>query len=518
MNLVRALLACVHLLKVSACEKLVACWDKCVICISGLTTGLTQPVRNLFISVKALCELYWKVAFTIYSVLWRLWNFVHTWYTASCCMFSRLPRLLPGIPYAGLSLLCCICSQMQEAALHLLWLWTPGQIQTICTALAHSWCSTGTQCSDPAPPSRASFTFGSFSISRTIRRALNCCWNVLRSAPCACLALLCQICGQLKEAALHLLRSWTPGWALTTTTTLAQFWYSTGKEDPAAAPPRRASFAFISFAISQIIRRAPSCCWTLLQGAPRVCLALLCQVCGQLKEAALQIMLSWTPGWIQTTCAIIAHLWHSTGKKDPAAAPPSKASCAFGSFTISKIVLSCCTALLLDSSCACLALLCRICSQLQKAALHLLWSWTPSWIQTVCAILAFLRHNTGKQSPADAPPETASFGFGKYVVIIARRAKPCPSGLPPSSSSTVVEPEAALDVRPAPAPAPAQHMHCAFLTIYVETQQPVLHPPQCSALRKRCRWCTLLALIFQAEHALVTLVVRCSSTSNKCVT
>ena len=66
MNLVRALLACVHLLKVSACEKLVACWDKRVICISGLTTGLTQPVRNLFISVKALCELYWKVAFTIY--------------------------------------------------------------------------------------------------------------------------------------------------------------------------------------------------------------------------------------------------------------------------------------------------------------------------------------------------------------------------------------------------------------------------------------------------------------------
>ncbi|KAL0047547.1 hypothetical protein WJX82_006268 [Trebouxia sp. C0006] len=84
--------------------------------------------------------------------------------------------------------------------------------------------------------------------------------------------------------------------------------------------------------------------------------------------------------------------------------------------------------------------------QLQKAALHLLWSWTPSWIQTVCAILAFLRHNTGKQSPADPPPETASFGFGKYIVIIARRSKPCPSGLPPSSSSTVVEPEAALDV------------------------------------------------------------------------
>ncbi len=338
MNLVRALLACVHLLQCSAYEKLAAWWDSCLICVSVLTTGLTQPVRNLVISVKALCVLYWKVAFTIYSVAWRFWNFIHTWCTASCCMLSRLPRLLPGIPYAALSLLCCICSQMQEAALHLLWMWTPGEIHTICTALAHSWCSTGTKGSDPVPPSRASFAFGSFSISRTIRRALNCCWNsLLRSPLRACLALLCQICGQLKEAALHLLQSWTPGWILITSTSLAQFWYSTIKEDSAGAPPRRACFAFGSFVTSRIIRTALKCCWTLLQGASPACLALLCHVCSQLQEAALQMLWSCTPGWIHTTCAIIVFLWHNTGKRDPAAAPPGTASFPFGDFIVTVV-------------------------------------------------------------------------------------------------------------------------------------------------------------------------------------
>ncbi len=281
---------------------------------------------------------------------------MHSWYTASCCMLSRWPRLLPGIPYAALSVLCCICSQMREAALHFLWIWTPGEVQTICTALAHSWCSTGTKGSDPAPPrsARAAFAFGSFFISQTIRKALNCRCNLLQGVPCACLALLSHIYSQMKKAALQLLWSFLPGWIQTTCTCLAHFWYSTGKEDPAAAPPRRASFAFGSFVISKIIR----------------------------------------------------------------------------------IALSRCTALLLDGSCACLALLCHICSQLQKAALHLLWSWAPGWIQTTFTILTFLWHNTGKKGSAAAPPETASFGFGDYIVVIVRRVRTCPTEVPPPPSGT----------------------------------------------------------------------------------
>ena len=358
MNLVRALLACVHLLQLSAYEKLAACWDSCVICVSGLTTGLTQPVRNLFISVKALCELYWKVAFTIYAVLWRLWKFIHTWYTASCYMLSRCSRLLRAIPYACLSLLCCICSQMQEAALHLLWLWIPSGIQTICTALAHSCRSTGTKGSDPAPPSRASFAYGSFVTSKIIRVAVS---------------------------------------------------HSTA----------------------------------LLLDGSYACLAVLCQIYSQMQEAVLQLLWSRTPGWIQTICSALAHSAYSTCTKGSDPAPPRTASFAFGSFFISNIIriaVSPCTALLLDGSCACLALLCHICSQLQKAALHLLWSWAPGWIQTAFTIFAFLWQNTGKKGSAAAPPETASFGFGDYIVVIVRRARTCPTEVAPPSSSTVVSP------------------------------------------------------------------------------
>ena len=172
---------------------------------------------------------------------------------------------------------------------------------------------------------------------------------------------------------------------------------------------------------------------------PRNCLALLSHIRSQLQKAVLQLLWSWTPGWIQTTCTSLAHFWYSTGKEDPAAAPPRRASFAFGSFLISKIIriaVSRCTALLLDGSCACLALLCHIRSQLQKAALHLLWSWAPGWIQTSFTILSFLWQNTGKKGPAAAPPETASFGFGDFIVVIVRRVRTCPSGVPPRSSGT----------------------------------------------------------------------------------
>ncbi len=74
-----------------------------------------------------------------------------------------------------------------------------------------------------------------------------------------------------------------------------------------------------------------------------------------------------------------------------------------------------------------------------------------------CTVLAFLWHGTGKEGPADAPPGTASFGFGEFVVtILVRRAKTCPSGVSPSPSGTVVAPEVALDMHPAP----VRDMHC----------------------------------------------------------
>ena len=359
MDLVRALLACMHLLQFCAYEKLAECCDSCARCVSGLTTGLTQPVRNLFISVKALAVLYWKVAFTIISVPCRVWDLLYTWCTASCYMLSRCSRLSRDIPYACLSLLCCICSQMQEAALHLLWLWIPSGIQTICTALAHSCRSTGTKGSHPAPPSRASFEYGSFVTSKIIRIAMS---------------------------------------------------HSTA----------------------------------LLLDGSYACLALLCQIYSQMQEAVLQLLWSGTPGWIQIICsALVAHSEYSTGTKGSGPAPPRTVSFAFGSFCISKIIrvaVSRCTALLLDGSCACLALLCHIRSQLQKAALHLLWSWTPGWIQTTCTIFAFLWQNTGKEGPAAAPPETACFGFGVYIVVIVRRVRTCPAGLPPSPSEGALDP------------------------------------------------------------------------------
>jgi len=258
MNLVRALLACVHLLQFCAYEKLAECCDSCVRCVSGLTTGLTQPVRNLFISVKALAVLYWKVAFTIFSVPWRVWDLLHTWCTASCYVLSRCSRLLRDIPYACLSLLCCICSQMQEAALHLLWLWTPSGIQAICTALAHSCRSTGTKGSHPAPPSRASVAYGSFVTSKIIRIAVSHSTALLLDGSYACLALLCHICSQLQKAALHLLWSWAPGWIQTTFTILTFLWHNTGKKGSAAAPPETASFGFGDY-IVVIVRRVRTC-------------------------------------------------------------------------------------------------------------------------------------------------------------------------------------------------------------------------------------------------------------------
>ncbi|DBA83841.1 TPA: hypothetical protein ACH3X1_006356 [Trebouxia sp. C0004] len=78
-----------------------------------------------------------------------------------------------------------------------------------------------------------------------------------------------------------------------------------------------------------------------------------------------------------------------------------------------------------------------------------------SWLATY-TILAFLWHNTGKEGPAAAPPGTASFGFGEFVVTVVRRAKTYPSGVSPSPRGTVVAPEGALDVHPAP----ARDMHC----------------------------------------------------------
>ena len=262
MNFVRALLACVYLLQLWAYEKLVNCCNSCLRRVSGLTsmlyagfvTGL-EPVRNLFIVVKAPWVLCWKFAFATCSVPWRLWDLLHICFTASCCILSRWSSLFRDIPYACLSLLCCICSQMREAVLQLLWFWTPGGIQTICTALCHYWWSTGTKGSDPAPPRRASFAFASFVISIIIQRALSRCLTLLRSIPCACLALLRHICSQLKEAALQMLWSWTPGWIQTTYTILAFLWHNTGKERPAAAPPATASFGFGDFIVT-IVRRA----------------------------------------------------------------------------------------------------------------------------------------------------------------------------------------------------------------------------------------------------------------------
>ena len=184
-------------------------------------------------------------------------------------------------------------------------------------------------------------------------------------------------------------------------------------------------------------------CSRLLRAIPYACLSLLCCICSQMQEAALHLLWMWIPSGIQTICTALAHSCRSTGTKGSDPAPPSRASFAYGSFVTSKIIriaVSPCTALLLDGSCACLALLCHICSQLQKAALHLLWSWAPGWIQTTFTIFAFLWQNTGKKGSAAAPPETASFGFGDYIVVIVRRARTCPTEVAPPSSSTVVSP------------------------------------------------------------------------------
>jgi len=470
MTFVRALLGCVHFLQLCAYEKLTDCCNSCLRYVSGLTsllyavtgfvTGLIEPFRRLFIVVKTLNVLCWKRAFTVYTVPWRLWDLTYTWYTASCCMLSGCLSLLRSVPYACLALLCCICSQMQEAALQLLWFWTPGWIQTICTALAHSWYSTGKKGSGPAPPGTSSFAFGGFVVTKLIKRALTSSLALLWVAPCACLALLCHICKQMQEAALQLLWSWTPGWIQTICTALAHSWYSTGKKGSGPAPPRTSSFAFGGFVITTLTKRALTSSLALLWGAPSACLAPLGHISSQMQEAALQLLRFWTPGWIQTTCTILAHLWHSTGKEGPAAAPSGTASFAFGGFGITTLIKKALTsslALLWGAPCACLALLCQIYSQMQKAALQLLWSWTPGWIQTTCTILAHLWHSTGKEGPAAAPSGTASFAFCGYIVtILVKRAKTCPSGVPPSPRGAVVAPEVALDMHPAP----AREMHC----------------------------------------------------------
>jgi len=209
--------------------------------------------------VKTLNVLCWKRAFTVYTVPWRLWDLTYTWYTASCCMLSGCLSLLRSIPYACLALLCCICSQMQEAALQLLWFWTPGWIQTICTALAHSWYSTGKKGSGPAPPRTSSFAFGGFVITTLTKRALTSSLALLWGAPSACLAPLGHISSQMQEAALQLLRFWTPGWIQTTCTILAHLWHSTGKEGPAAAPSGTASFAFCGYIVTILVKRAKTC-------------------------------------------------------------------------------------------------------------------------------------------------------------------------------------------------------------------------------------------------------------------
>ena len=170
----------------------------------------------------------------------------------------------------------------------------------------------------------------------------SCCilsrWSsLLEDIPWACLALLCHIHSQMKEAVLQLLWSCLPGWIQTTCTYLAHFWYSTGNEDPAAAPPRRASFAYGSFLVSKIIRIAVSRCTALLLDSFCACLALVCHICRQLQKAALHLW-SWTPGWIQMTCAIIAYVWHNTGKQEPATSPPGTASFTIGEFIVTILV------------------------------------------------------------------------------------------------------------------------------------------------------------------------------------
>ncbi len=136
----------------------------------------------------------------------------------------------------------------------------------------------------------------------------------------------------------------------------------------------------------------------------------------------------------------MADFWYSNGTKGSDPAPPRRTSFAFGRFIITTVIkraLTSSLALLWGAPSACLAPLRHVCSQLKEAALQLLWSWTPGWIQTTCTILAYVWHSTGKEGPADAPPGTASFGFGEFVVTIVRRAKSCPSSIPPSPSGTV---------------------------------------------------------------------------------
>ena len=177
MTCVRVLLACVHLLQLWACEVLTDCCSSCLRRVSrftslmyaGFVTGLIEPSWNLCIVFKGLCVLFWKFAFTICTVPWRLCNLVYTWFTASCSMLSRCLSLLGVIPSACLALLCQIYRQKQEAVLQLLWSGTPGWIQTTCTALAQFWYCTGKE--DPAhAPSKPS-SFSGFSMLRLINRA-----------------------------------------------------------------------------------------------------------------------------------------------------------------------------------------------------------------------------------------------------------------------------------------------------------------------------------------------------------
>ena len=261
MTFVRALLACVHLLLVCAYDVLTVCCNSCQRCVSaftsqlyaGFVTSLIQPSRDLCILCKAVCVLVWKVAVTICTVPWRLWNSLHTWYTAWCCMLSHCLSLSEDIPCACLALLCQIYGQMQEAVLQLLWSWIPGWIQTTCTSLAPVWYSTG---KEDSAPRRSSF--GSFGIIRLIERAMTSSLALLLGAPSACMAIPRHIYSQLKKAALQKLWSWTPCGIQTTCALLAYLWRNTGKEGPADAPSRTASFGFDEYVVT-IVRRVKPC-------------------------------------------------------------------------------------------------------------------------------------------------------------------------------------------------------------------------------------------------------------------
>ncbi len=261
MKFVRALLACVHLMQLFAYGMLTACCNSCQRCVSafismlyaGFVKGLILPTRTVY---KAAYVLVWKFAITICTVPWRLWNSLHTWYTASCCMLSRCLSLLEDIFCACLALLYQIYIQMKEAALQLLWSFLPWWIQTTCTCLAHFWYSTGKEDPASAPPRRASFAFGSFVISKIIRTALSRSTALLLDGSCACLALGCHIRSQLRKAALQLLWSFLPGWIQTMCAIIAYVWHNSGQQDPATLPPGTASFPIGNYIVTILVRRA----------------------------------------------------------------------------------------------------------------------------------------------------------------------------------------------------------------------------------------------------------------------